>query len=542
MKIQTLLISFILLIFSCSFFEKEKKDNTATIALVAAGSSVAASNSWDTSKFGTDTNFISSMKSEQTLSTLISSYSVPYDFNQNDVVGPTDWTIKYGVKPQAVVYSNSDGSLDLAWQNITDETNPKIIISNIARVDANTYKISSNYIISSLGYLGGFTKDDSGNYYVMTARKEDLAGVISPKSNAPWARKGVVAIVKIDSSKQSISYTTNLIGDPATNDSYEFRHIFSPMNAGTSRVAYGDGIVLSFFAKNLGYDTSISQRHQNGLFTTIDSTAGTEITGINAYSHSFEQRVFYDSENKRFIGLELGDAYSRAIGLSIYSVANSKGTKKTFMAFLIKGTSGENNTYTRLGGVVNTSSGYLILFATEKDATVATAQATYPTNLALVRMTKTLSVTESSSTNANYDSSFVGEDFTVTQSGNSVTNKGVKWLTSYTGISTGTVERPKIVSLSDGSIIVLWEEWTVSSNKSSYISTKAMLVDSNGNITKSATALGNYHLSRGDDVVPICAPDKTCLEAGWITGDSVNKKIILYKVDKTLTLKLVTIQ
>ena len=49
----------------------------------------------------------------------------------------------------------------------------------------------------------------------------------------------------------------------------------------------------------------------------------------------------------------------------------------------------------------------------------------YRLHLALVRMTKTLSVTETNSGNANYDSSFGGSDFAVTSSGRAVTNKGV---------------------------------------------------------------------------------------------------------------------
>ncbi len=59
----------------------------------------------------------------------------------------------------------------------------------------------------------------------------------------------------------------------------------------------------------------------------------------------------------------------------------------------------------------------------------------YRLHLALVRMTKTLSVTETNSGNANYDSSFGGSDFAVTSSGRAVTNKGVKWLTAYTSLS-----------------------------------------------------------------------------------------------------------
>jgi hypothetical protein len=572
MRVYLLLLFFLMV--SCSVFKTEKKDNTPILALAAlalsssnsssgstntgdtamgnssdipackstetTGGPVTTSNpsaTWNVTHFGNDTAYNSTIRCEPKLSTIVSSYTVPFDFSKNDLLGPSNWNIKYGTKPQVVLYPNGDGNIDIAWQNTTDAANPTIIITSVKREDSSKYKATRHFILSSLGYLGGLTKDDSGNYYLMTARNESLQSIISPNNNAPWARKGVVAIVKIDNSTQTVSYSTNVLGDASLTDATEFRHIFSPMVAGTSRMAFGNGIVVSFFAKHLGYDTSISARHQNGLVATLDTSTGTEITGSNAYSHSFDQRVFYDSDNKRFITLELGDAYDRAIGLATYSIASTKGTRKPFKVYLIKGTTGENNTYTRLGGVVNTSKGYLVLFATEKETTVATTQATYPTNLALVRMTKTLSTTESSTTNANYDSSFGGEAHTVTQAGKSVTSNGVKWLTSYTNITSGSAERPKIVSLTDGSIIILWEEWT----KTTYTTTKAMLIDADGNVTKQATDIGKIHIPLGDDVVAVCAPDKSCLEAGWVSGDSTNKSINLYKVDKNLTVKTIAI-
>ena len=147
-------------------------------------------------------------------------------------------------------------------------------------------------------------------------------------------------------------------------------------------------------------------------------------------------------------------------------------------------------------------------------------------------MTKSLAVAESTTTNANYDSTFGGVDFAVTSSSKSVTNKGVKWLTSYSTISTGSAERPRLVQLSDSSIIVLWEEWKVVSSMSSYTTTKAMLIDLDGNILKAATDLGKVHLSRADDVIPICTTSTTCLEAGWVSGDKTNKTLKLYKLDK----------
>jgi len=462
----------------------------------------------------------------------VASIGTPFDINQEDLVGPSDHYTNYGATPQLVLYSNSDGSLDIAWQNQTDKT--RVVVTKL-----NSSFVSTGHMqVSSLGGFAGFSKDDSGNYYILTANMKDIGDSPSPDN---IARNGIVALAKITPS-YSAAFTTDLKIDPAANASgIDLIHIFNPMTAGSSRIMHANGVVLSLFSKNTGYDSSISRRHQNAVFGTVQSSDGVEIKGKNGYSHSFDQRIIYDKDNSRFVALELGDAYDRVIGLTTYSISGTTATKKTYRVFHIKGTLGQNYTYTRLGSVVNTASGYLVLFSSESDPTVPSGLGIYPMNLALVRMTKSLAVAESTTTNANYDSTFGGVDFAVTSSSKSVTNKGVKWLTSYSAISSGSAERPRLVPLSDSSIIVLWEEWKVVSSMSSYTTTKAMLIDLDGNILKAATDIGKVHLSRADDVIPICNSAATCLEAGWISGDKTNKALKLYKLDKSLNLTTVTI-
>ncbi|MBK9501046.1 MAG: hypothetical protein IPO06_17090 [Leptospiraceae bacterium] len=521
------LILILLLAFlnSCSSplnpFAKEKEDNSM---LIAAGAIATQS-----SRGGS----VATQTTVGLTTGTVASIGTPYDWNTQDVVGPTDHYTNYGTAPQFALHSNTDGTLDIAWQNQDDKT--KVVITKLNSAFASVGHLQ----VTSLGALGGYTKDDTGNSYIMTAKTTDIGDAPSPDNTA---RAGIVALAKISSSN-SVSFTTDLKANPANNTSgIDLIHIFNPMTAGSSRIQFGNGIVLSFFAKNTGYDSSISRRHQNAVVTTVQTADGVEINGKNAYSHSFDQRIIYDASNKRFVTLELGDAYDRAIGLSTYSVSGTTGTRKPFKVFLIKGTLGQNYTYTRLGGVVNTASGYLVLFSTEKETTVPSGLGIYPMNLALVRMTKTLAVAESSTGNANYDSTFSGVDTqAVTSNSKSVTNRGIKWLTSYTSIATGSAERPRIVQLSDASIIVLWEEWKVASSASSYLTTKAMLIDADGNTVKSETDLGKVHIGRGDDIIPICS-SAGCLEAGWVTGDKTNKTLKLYKVDKNLILTTTVIK
>jgi len=509
-------------LYSCDMFVPIKKDYSQSRAALT------------TVAFSSNSNSPSSTQTTANLTTgLVSTIGTPFDANKDDLIGPKDHSTNYGAAPQFALYSNSDGSLDIAWQNQADKS--KVIVTKLN----SSFATVGHLQVSSLGAFAGYTKDDTGNSYVMTAKATDIGDAPSPDNTA---RLGIVALAKISSSN-SVSFTTDLKANPTDNKSgIDLIHIFNPMTAGSSRIQYGNGIVLSLFAKNTGYDPAIDRRHQNAVFTSVRVSDGVEINGRNAYSHSFDQRLLYDKDNTRFIALELGDAYDRAIGMSTYSVSETAtaGTKRTYKVFLIKGTLGENYTYTRLGGVVNTSKGYLVLFSSESEATVPTGLGIFPMNLALVRMTKTLSVTETNTGNANYDSSFGGSDFAVTSSGRAVTNKGVKWLTAYTSIATASAERPRIVQLSDSSIIVLWEEWKVTSSRSSYVTTKAMLIDADGNIQKAATDIGAIHIGRADDAIAICSAS-SCLEAGWVTGDKTDKTLKLYRVNKNLTLTTTTI-
>ncbi|MCX7999521.1 MAG: hypothetical protein N3A69_11325, partial [Leptospiraceae bacterium] len=329
-------------------------------------------------------------------------------------------------KSNLILYKKS--SCEAGWKNKTDNC-VNILFFQLLE---GKYVFRKRYIIEALsGEEVRMVADDDENLYMFTYRQEDLKKIKNPK---PVARKGVACIVKIDIKKDKVVFSTNLLGDPSLNDKDEFAHIFNPLEAGTISLAYGDGKVVAFFSKLLGYDDLIRSRHQNSLFVAIDSTTGTEFIGINGYSHSFDQYVSYDPETKSFLGLEVGDAFDRAVGLSVLKIEKDKIKKKTTKVYLIPGNLGANETATFLGGVVPTLKGYLVAFSAEREAKYPYSRfletdSTRTIDVALVRILNNLPNKESSSKNANVDPSWKGDVVNVIQNHDEVKSFGVRWIT-----------------------------------------------------------------------------------------------------------------
>jgi hypothetical protein len=210
-------------------------------------------------------------------------------------------------------------------------------------------------------------------------------------------------------------------------------------------------------------------------------------------SHSFDQRALYDGSG--FVELHLGDAYPRFVTLGHY---NDDGGEGGYAVYTIKGAEGANNTYTRLGGIVQTSDptyGYMALFATERTATTgATVNGTR--DVALVRI-------QSNFASLNNDDPFIEQSGVDTQnvnsSGEDVTNY-VRWLTD---LGAGNhAERPRIAPVGGDQYVVLYEQWV--NDGDDFGGTYAMTVSSSGAIVAGPTEVpGDHHIGRGDDAVTL---------------------------------------
>ena len=128
----------------------------------------------------------------------------------------------------------------------------------------------------------------------------------------------------------------------------------------------------------------------------------------------------------------------------------------------------------------------------------------------------------------------------------STTSPGFKYLTKYEAGKQYSASRPKIVPVTGGNYVVIWERWTHSSVlvkvknaagqivdsasvKGIYDSTWAMLIDKDGNTLKNEKLISQTaRIHRGDDPLQVNG------KAAWVTGDMVQNKLVLHTVDKDL--------
>lgn len=422
------------------------------------------------------------------MTTTIASLGTPFPSDENDLQGPADWATHYGKSPEIIPFS-SEGALDVLFQD-QGSTEYAYVVRIVPSVDS--YVVDVAYQVQSLGRIMGFTKDTSGNYYVATGVDEDdVVDADYPPNDIH--RSNVVRIVKFDIHGCVIMESDVDMARQAANGDSEI--IVNPMTAASSRLVWGGDRLLLVHGQNTEPDAGLGgTRHQKALSTHINALDGTVTrTSTMWVSHSFDQRALYDGSH--FVELHLGDAYPRYVALGAY---NDDGGDGSYSAFYIKGNTGANNTHTRLGGIVQTSDptyGYLALFSTERSTNTGDGiQGTR--DVALVRVAKDFVSMDTSD-------SVVDQSGASTQSvtsGDDARTNYVRWLTD---LGEGNhAERPRIVALSGGEYIVLYERWT--GGGEDFDGTFALRIDASGVVLAGPTEVpGEHHINRGDDIATL---------------------------------------
>lgn len=408
-----------------------------------------------------------------------------------DNSGPTDWAAQYGKAPEIVP--------------IPDGTAFAVLLQDQASSDAayvvhmapsgEGYALDAAYEVESLGRIMGLALDEDGNYFVATGVNEDEAVNETYPPNKIH-RPDIVRVVKFDRAGCVLMESDVDMARGAADDEAEI--LVNPMVAGSARLAYGAGQLALVHSHNTEPDAALDgARHQKAITTHIDAVTG-EVTRASTswVSHSFDQRAFYDGEG--FVELHLGDAYPRSISLGRY-FGDERGTSHDI--FRIKGALGDNNTFTRLGGIVQVADpefGYLVLFSTERAATFDGDSLIRGTrDLALVRVRANLVAVDGSIVDQGEGMS----EFSVSSADEDVVNH-LRWLTDLG--EDRHVERPRLVAVEDGTVIALWEEWSVSGNRSEFEGTFALRLDDAGEILQGPALLSEiHHIARGDDAVPL---------------------------------------
>jgi hypothetical protein len=465
--------------------------------------------------------------------TSIAQMGEPFDSDADDTT-PWGRNTNYGKPPEIVALPEGE-HLDVLWQDHAgdvagndDDPSKNAKKAFVVRIEkgATGYAVTRAYQIEQLAHIMGLAKDDSGNYYVATGIDED--DDLTPTVPAEGEhRTGIVKIVKFDANGcKSLEVDVDAERETAAADS---EPVINPMVAATSRLSQHGGQLALLHGINTGYDPEVDARHQKALTTHFDANTGAvSRTSSMWVSHSFDQRLFHDGSG--FVELHLGDAYPRAIALGRFN-AGDEGTD-SYELFKVKGEIGDNNTFTRLGGIAPIAAGdlgYVVLFSTERGS--ETAESLNGTrDVAFLRVARGFAEMDANG------SAFVDGASTqnVTVGDAAVTNQ-LSWLTDYAGES-AQADRPRLAAIEGDQFVVLWERWTGSSDQNAVFGgTQGLVLGADGMVKVMPKLVTERHLLRSDDVVTLGA------HALLVTGDAAAKKLALNLIGADLAVQVVEI-
>lgn len=463
--------------------------------------------------------------------TAIANMGKPFD-SDGDKTSPWGWDTNYGKAPEIVVVPDGE-NLDILWQDHSADVKGNAVDPNknakqafVVRVEKGGagYAVTRAYRINQLAHIMGLAKDEAGNYFVATGVDEDAD--LTPEVPAPGMhRPGIVKLVKFDAngckSLEIDADNERQKADPKSEP------IINPMVAATSRLAYHAGRLALLHGINVDYDPKVMARHQKAMTTHFDANTGAAtLTASMWVSHSFDQRLFWDGSG--FVELHLGDAYPRSIALGRFN--DGKSGTKTYELFKPKGDTGDNNTFTRLGGITQIAGGdlgYLVVFTTER-GTDTTTILNGTRDLAFLRVSRDFATMDEKGT-AFIDGAATQE---VMSSGAAATNK-LTWLTDYAA-DMAQADRPHVAGISGEQAVVVWERWTGTGDRQSvFAGTQALLLGNDGVVKLMPQALTQHHLLRGDDLVSLGA------QAAFVSGDGTAKKLTLNLIGADLSLTAV---
>uniref|UniRef100_UPI0011786DCF hypothetical protein n=1 Tax=Crenothrix polyspora TaxID=360316 RepID=UPI0011786DCF len=465
----------------------------------------------------------------------------PFDTKLDFDHGPNRFQNVYSLTRQFFLVLNSNGQPGMVWQDKEDDsvqvTWPSAELSTQETLDLP---------FSADADLAAAASDENGNvYYLMIQRG---SGVNSAGE---------------DTARIATLFKANPAGQEL------LRKTLDTSATGLNTVTFGNSNVASLTHSNgklgliLGrqmHRTDDGLNHQGGIAAVFDANTLELVKNWGQTSgHSFEN-ILTTNPNGEFVGVDLGDNFPRGVHLHkftgndkfsrvVYTYKTQHGTTAAnpagvsfpvYTEISNGGTtyyqwSNDNRTYTELGGVVPTPSGYTVVFAGEPapdgralDNARVGSFLNDPRNLGLIQVRPDF---ENASGASFANPSFVSDDLVKTiappETGGFYTfggtrseqrNTGVVWLTHYQEKNQENVSRLKTVKLNDGNLLLLWEKWT----PDAYVNTYAMKVNEAGNPLTDAVELGTQvRLNRRDDI----------LQMGnlvyLITGDKQERKLEL---------------
>ena len=380
---------------------------------------------------------------------------------------------RYGSVPGLQTIVNADGSISV--MSATETYGTAMAPLYVYEFDASGRPLRTLSFVRELPMVGAFARDDEGNYYIFYGER----------TNDENASAQNMVLVKYTANGAKVASFT-----ARAKDGDGFASVKVPFDFGSCRMEVSGDLVAVYFAR-LMFKGSDGLNHQASYGFILDKNTMTRTAGVPYSSHSFNQFILPVADGFMFV--DHGDAYPRAFMLSHVTKTSIKSVN--LLAF--RGGIGDNNTDAEMGGLAETSTGYLFAGTYEKDGDDVR-------NLFLVTADRGLG---------------------------SVSNP--IWLTQYgkTGTSMSGALSPKLVQIANNRYLVMWshEDRTGSGPYTSYVpSTYYAIVDGNGTVLKGATKLDEVRLTPND---VLRYNEKTGLVHWAVTAGSSGEHMMLYSFD-----------
>ena len=362
---------------------------------------------------------------------------------------------KIRVKKAGYLYSVNSFIDHKGYYNFAYEKGKYVYIQKLNRKTLKPVKkirIAKKYPI-----FGGITCDKSGNYYIFWG-----------KTN-PTEKKSVTTFAV-----SKYNYKGKHKGTCKGTSSYNVK---SPSYSGYAMTFDGKNLVCSF--GRTMYRSSDGLNHQASQVFAVNTGTMKRVEGYDNYvSHSFDQRVI-TLKKGGVLFADLGDAYDRGFCM--------QSADLEIVPFHFYGALGNNYTNSELGNIAELSSGYVLTGASGKS--MKSLNGSHQLFMQLLDPETGRSLLKA-------------KDRTGTCCGKKTTDKGVKWLTSYSDGS--GVYNVKTAKISRDRLLIMWQK---SKGKKSKAGTYYMIVSSSGTILKKATLLKNAELDPCEElqIVDNCA-------------------------------------
>ncbi len=405
------------------------------------------------------------------------------DFNQ----GPNTHANVYGQNQYFDLVRLSDDSLGIIWQ---DKLNYKTYISkfNPKTKETKTIELTKPSQYSGNYLLAGSNNDDKHELYLFFIEAN------SKKS-------------PLDSFIVKYNEDGFIIKNKKTSDLFKNMKNFGKLPSAGSNKAN-----LSIINGKLAilYSAIHQNGHQWAELNILDSSDFHNIKSYgNITSHSFSQILKKSKDELSFLSLNLGDVYPRGIKLNRFD--DKRNDDNVVFTYKMKlNSSGDNKTYSELGGIVDTGDGYLITFISEHningkvlDSLNTKNYLNHARNIGVVKVMPNFQQSATKGMEVSPDMMLLKGDypdeFGAFDKNRKQSVSGVHWLTKYPANNLSrNASRLKMIKFGNDNLL-LWEEWS----KDKYLNTKMMLISDDVKSFSSKKTLKRVRLNRRDELINI---------------------------------------